>query len=152
MQSLWHNLPEINGKRQKDGVDYRADRFVTEDGKCTVSFAKAYEDAKLKSLTRTLEITDAGLEICDSFEFFGDDNTVSEHFITPGSVEIKDGYVVIGGRFTLSFDKNCEIYVDSQDISHDSKLKASWDTDCLYRIGFKFKADNKLTVKGILKK
>jgi len=152
MQSLWHNLPSVNGKGQKDGIDYRADRFDTEDGKCTISFAKAYEDAGLRTLTRTLEITDAGLEICDSFEFLGDDNTVSEHFITPLSVEIKDGYALIGGAFTLSFDTDCEISVDSQGISDDSKLKGSWDTDRLYRIAFKIKTGKKLTIKGVLKK
>ena len=54
--------------------------------------------------------------------------------------------------FLPAFDKDCEISVDSQEISDDSKLYASWDTDRLYRIAFKIKTGKKLAIKGVLKK
>ncbi len=151
MQSLWHNLPVINGKGQSMGKKYRADSFLCEDESCSISFADAYDGANVKSLVRTLEITNDGIEFTDSFEFSGDDNTVLEHFITPLCVEIKDGSALIGGKFILSVDADAEISVQKQEFFADTKLTMSWNTDCLYRIAFKIKADGKKVIKGALK-
>ena len=153
MRSEWHNTPVINGKQQLAGREYCADGFSYENKKCSVSFAKAYENgSNLNKLTREILISENGIEIEDLFKFDSGDNTVAEHFITPLAVEVKNNSVVIGGEFLLSADCEMEISVQNQKISGDEKLTLAWNKESLNRIIFKnILGDNK-NIKFSLKR
>ena len=137
MQSQWHNLPTVNGKCQHDGAQYKADAFAVENKTATVRFAAAYENGSgLTDLTRTVSIADEGVTVRDAFAFDRDDNTVTENFMTPLSVEVKDNAVVIGGKFVLTADRPTQIAVDHRDFDGDANLIAAWGPDGLNRITF----------------
>ena len=147
MQSGWHNIPLINGVEQPCGAEYYCDNFSFENKKCRISFKDAYEkEAKLKELIREISISDNGVEITDSFTFDSENNTISEHFITPLSVEIKENAIIIGGKYILSANTYCEISTDKQVISGDEKLTLAWNADFMNRIILKMTAGNEKAV------
>lgn len=144
MQSLWHNLPVVNGCAQLSeydehgGLEARADSF-TLDGKTTdISFAKAYpQNAGVDKISRSIGVSDCGITVCDNFVFANSENTVCEHFITVLDVKIDGADVILGGKFRLTAE-NCDISVDSVDFCGDQNLTKYWQTDHLNRIKFNF--------------
>ena len=158
MQSGWHNLPVINGCEQigeysvGGGAHNKADSF-TLDGKTTkISFAAAYpEEAKIKNIVRNISASDTGVEITDTFDFKNLQNTVSEHFITPYSVQIKENKVIIGEKFVLSTDFDGAFTQDYVSFEGDGKLINCWNTDGLNRIKFNFNAVENAKITFTLK-
>lgn len=149
MNSHWHNLPVVNGfgqtgeYEQSDGKIYKADSFSMVGNETKISFAKAYrKEAKLCSLERTVDACD-GILVKDTFEFENDQNIVSEHFVTPLSVRIKDGKAIIGEKFVLSVSEEGEFSADSVDFEGDKVLESKWNTNKMNRIKFDFKASKK---------
>ncbi len=133
MRSLYHNVPEINGCEQPYGENYRADSFEVNGNSVSVSFAGAYPDnTGVKNVTRTVDTTENGITLCDSFEFENDKNTVNEHFLSVLKPKITEGGVVLGGKYILKTDLPCKI--EWVDFNGDKKLRSSWDTDGVYRI------------------
>lgn len=153
MSSDWHNTPTVNDKKQLAGRKYCANSFSYENKKCNISYSNAYEDgSNLTELTREILLTDEGLEITDGFAFCGNDNIISENFVTPLSVEIKDNTAIIDGRFVLFADCDTKISIDKQEFSGDEKLTLAWETDSMKRIVFKVMTDDKKEIKFKLRR
>ncbi len=149
MRSDWHNLPDINGYKQKQGRSFYADKF----GSSEVSFGKAYpEQAGVISALRKLELTKDGIEISDNFKFVNDKNTLCEHFITPHEVIIKDNCAIINGQFVLECDSPSNISVNYVDFNGDMKLTAMWNTDKMFRILFDFETEQNKEIKFSLRR
>lgn len=153
MQSLWHNLPQINGQQQQSGITFRADKFVFSDKKTKISFAKAYaESALLSNLEREIGFIKDGVEITDNFEFSKGDNTVCERFITPFDVEITENAVLIDRQFILESDIKCEISLETVDIGNEKALMNNWKTDKIKCVKFGFKAAKTQKIKIVLRR
>lgn len=143
MQAQWHNLPVINGYDEPFGSEFKCSKFETEGKTTTIEFADAFvKEAGVKELTRSICFAD-GIDVTDKFCFEKDINSVSEHFITPLKVEIKEGKAIIDGRFCLYADKGCDIVLDNVDFEGDASLTKAWDTDKMNRICFNFSAEKK---------
>jgi len=142
MQAGWHNLPVINGCEEPFGAEFKADGFDAEGKTTTVKFANAYDKkASVNSVERVISFADDGLDIADSFAFDKDTNTICEHFVTPLDIEVKEGKVIIGGKFVLSANCDCEIALDSVNFEGDALLIKAWQTDKMNRIKLNFKAN-----------
>ncbi len=147
MQSLWHNLPVINGCAQLSeydehgGLEARADYFTLNEKTTDVSFAKAYpQNAGIDKVSRSICATDCGITVCDNFAFAKTENTVCEHFMTALDVKIDGTDVILGDEFRLVAE-NCEISVDSISFNGDANLTKYWQTDHLNRIKCSFGCD-----------
>ena len=69
-QSIYHNLPVVNGVAERYGSEFCADSFAAKEDRIEVSFANAYPDeAGIKELYREALLSDKGISITDSFEF-----------------------------------------------------------------------------------
>lgn len=139
--SGWHNVPEINGQKQKSGREYRACSFRLNGNTIEVSFAGAYpKDAAALSLDRSIFADEAGVTLHDRITL-SDTGTVTEHFITPLSVRVDDYRVLIGEEYILECDTPAEIALDSVDFEGDERLTLYWKTEKMNRIGFTFVTD-----------
>jgi hypothetical protein len=69
MQSGYHNLPQINGKDQKDGKEFAAQVISHKDGLLTLDISKAYPiEAGVKSWRRTVVAMKSGFSISEDYE------------------------------------------------------------------------------------
>lgn len=153
MQSLWHNLPVVNGQQQLSeydeggGLDACADAFYLEEKTTNISFAKAYpETADVENITRNIEIDDNGITLCDNFIFKDDKNSVCEHFITALDVKVEGSCVILGNEFVLKTE-NCNITVDAVNFDGDANLTNYWQTDHLNRIKCSFNCEKEMIIK-----
>jgi len=134
-QSAYHNLPLINGVMQKEGLQFRADRFEAEGQTVTVSFAGAYpEEANVSQILRTLQLHAEGVDISDTFTF-PDTGAVIEHFMTPLPVTVCADTAYIGDRFVLQVT-NSTATVDRLEFAGDRVYLGAWNCDGLNRIRF----------------
>ena len=149
MRSDWHNLPVINGQKQKQGRNYCADMFSSSQ----VSFGKAYtEQAGVISVLRNIELLDDGIEISDEFNFVNNENNICENFITPYEVVIKENCAIINGEFVLECDVPSKISVDYVDFEGDMKLTAMWQSNKMFRIMFDFETEQNKELKFRLRR
>lgn len=144
-RSSYHNLPIINGTEQKHGRDYRADSFEANESAVKVSFAKAYEDAKIKSAVREAAVSEKGIRITDSFVFEdADKKEVTEVLMSVLPVRIENGDAILGDAY--------RIHADCGEISSefvpfdDSHLEHCWGTTGVYRIKITVKDANSITI------
>lgn len=92
--SQGHNLPLINGEKQKAGKEYYGKILTATDDVLCIEAAKAYDIDGLKSFKRTLEFTDGEIILTDEFE--GEINEICERFITSEKVDAKRNGFKIG--------------------------------------------------------
>ncbi len=136
MQSLFHNLPLINGVPQKNGANYKAAHSVfTADKKkaCfSTEISRAYPaDAKVKSWIRSYTLNRGkNFKISDDYELIGKKGNTSSHLITCCNVkEINPGILQFeGDGFKLNMIYN-PIVVNAKiqfiEVT-DSNLKTYW--------------------------
>jgi len=140
VQSQWHNCPSINGVQQHDGKQYAATDFKynNTNNLATVSMniANAYPAAAaVEKWNRTISLNRAKNEIS-----LVDQAVLKEYkaptelnFLTPLTVEIKKGKLILETGLTIAFDeKKFEAKIDEQQID-DNRLAAAWGSK-IYRI------------------
>ena len=136
--SDWHNLPDINGERQKNGPSFKASGSQCDPESCVFStdIAGAYpKEAAARKWHRTWALKTGELTITDRFELTATKAPNVEHFITWGKVylpgqsvdghKVKDGEALIAAH---SFDGKNTILVK---LSYPKKMKASVETQAL---------------------
>ncbi len=149
-QSVYHNLPLVNGQPQPFGGEFKADRFAMEGSSIAISFAGAYpESAGLDQLERELHLSADGLKMKDRFVFRGAEKTIAEHFMTPLSVRIEGDTAILGEQFALTL-KGASIATDRMDFEGDPKYINAWG--CPYLTRIKFECQNAETISMELRK
>ncbi len=149
--SEWHNVPNINGTRQSEGREYRADSFGL-DGNCiNISFASAYPDGVADSVDRVISVNEDHVHVYDRISLPAN-GTVTWHFVTPLSVKITDDGAVIGEKFILRCSMGTKINVDYADFEGDERLTLYWRTDRMKRIGFTFDEVSDVTAEFTLER
>jgi len=151
MNSDYHNLPSINGVKQKNGRDYKAKDVTYRQGKESIEFsldiAGAYpEEAAITSWKRTFLFNRAqSVELVDEYCLGAYKQPVILHMMSAREPQIESGGVMHFGpreenSLTLTFPPGkfrCE--VDIIDLK-DEKLKKVWG-DTLYRINLISKSE-----------
>ena len=158
MQSLWHNLPVINGCQQLSeydeggGIDARADFFTLQGKTTTVSYKKAYpEAAGLCSAKRSVSASADGINIDDCFVLERNENNICEHFITTLDVEVEGSRAILGGEFELCAEDG-DVLLDSVSFKGDTKLTEIWGSDHLNRIKISFDCKKEKQINITLRK
>lgn len=109
MQSLYHNLPAINGQAQRHGRQYKAMQCKVTDNSFSADIAKAYPaEAKVKQWIRSYELKKREMVIQDKFKLEECVAPNRIHFLTWGDVSMKDGAIHIkvdGAETTMKYDK-----------------------------------------------
>jgi hypothetical protein len=147
MQSVFHNLPTINGIMQKDGAQYKAlnVRHKADKRKMTFSLdiAKAYpEQALVNSWVRTYTFNrTTDLIISDKYDLKQLTQPFSLSFMSfPEPVLKRAGVIefqVDSRKFTLHYPSDIfEAVVEKKEFT-DLRLKNAWGRDYLYRIVLK---------------
>jgi len=147
MQSSWHNLPEINGIQQIEGLEYKADSFVL-DGKTTkISFASAFvKEAGVDKAERKISISENGIEISDCIALF-ECGSMAERFMTTLDVKADGNKVLIGDDYVLESSVSAKIVLDKVSFEDDNKLIAQWGTTRINRITFEYECGREFDVK-----
>ena len=140
MQSLYHNLPEINGKAQQHGARFKAKdtQFDSKQNRFSLDIAGAYPtDAGVKTWKRTYTLNKTTVNIKDEFAFTKADTPNKLHFLTWGKTDIsRKGEVFIevnGQKVRLEYDS--KMFIPSiQTISlTDTRLSNVWGPE-IYRL------------------
>lgn len=153
MQSGWHNLPVVNGIEEKEGQEFAASAFSLDEKTTKVDFEKAYpETAGLEKLSRTINVTDAGIDLCDCFSFKNNENSVSESFICVLDPRVDGNKVIIGDEFILETDLPGEFVIDCMNFDGDKKLINMWNAEKMNRIKFNFNAKENAEIKFNLRR
>ena len=134
MQSSWHNLPEIGGKTQHNGGEFKADKFTFDEDKLTafISYKDAYEKGTdVKVCTREWRLK-------------GDVLTVKDHIVCENPTEVcwnfmlrdkpeltENGFSLNGHTLTAEFP--VKVIIEPKPLD-DVSLKKDWDRECLYRV------------------
>ena len=143
MRSDWHNLPDINGQLQKQGVEHGArDAEFTpgdETERFNMDIAPAYpKEAGIERYIRSFAFTRAGepiVEITDAFYFEKPDNEITFNFITPQNPLLHEGKIGLGSVF-MHYPAGCQVVVE-RFVLKDVRMMHSWG-EALYRIKLTF--------------
>lgn len=135
-----HNIPIIGGVDQKEGNEYRADRFeLTKDHSIFISFAKAYGIEAQKVYREIwLDEQSGALTVCDYIQC-RPGVSVYENLVTrfPVSVEA-DGVVIHGEKHSVKLEaEGCQSAFSVKTVdhsNHEGELEQiyviSWEIDC----------------------
>lgn len=142
MQSLWHNLPEINGTAQQFGGQFKAADVKASRGKFSLELSGAYpEESSCSSWTRSYSLTDKKLTITDSWslsernapdverflvqgEVFTEGSAFDGHKVGKGELIVRNGSVAV----KLSFPKTLTPAVETKELD-DPRMTAVWGTE-----------------------
>lgn len=142
MQSLYHNLPMIDGKGEHEGEEYFAENvshtFTEERDIFSLSLNKAYEnDCKLENWIRSAELNrkEKAISVTDDFKL-GKKSSV-EFVLMLIEKPVTDGNVIESGncRIEVIADKETEIFCEDIEIT-DKKLIGEWGK-FIYRVHIK---------------
>lgn len=153
MQSGYHNVPQINGYMQEEGLNKQTERraqdvvYSSDDQKATLSMdiAAAYpEKAGVEKWQRTVEFNRTeGITLTESFKLSKTRGDTSLHLMTPREVTVSEGVLTLlaEGEKSIKVDFNEDRFeVDVETIElDDKKLTRTWDQEALYRIVLKAK-------------
>lgn len=139
MQSVYHNVPLINGISQQAGGNFRAKNSTYKDSKSILSFstdiAGAYPaEAGVEKWVRSYVLErNKGLNISDLFQLKENKGKTELHFMTPLTCTIvKAGLMELkGADFTLQLTYNTAQYkADIQKIKvEDPPLQRAWGNE-----------------------
>lgn len=143
----YHNIPMVNGTEQPEGDRYRAGTFEATETEIHIVYPKAYpEAAKIKGLSRTLELTDNAALIKDRFDFADcEKKSVSEVLMTVLPVSIVGNAVIVDRRYKISASAgsvSCEKIV-----FEDATLENDWGTDACFRIIWRCDGEEEICIK-----
>ena len=136
MQSSYHNLPEINGKMQAFGPQYKSRNvsYKTENGVTTFSLdiAHPYVDAGLETWQRTFTFDRAAntMTIADEAAFAGEKNHADTMFIVPVEPVIEGGTVIIpveNARPVVIVGEGVTFAAERFDVSYYKNLNTHWN-------------------------
>lgn len=150
MQSLYHNIPEINGTGQVHGSEYYATdcRYHTNsrEMKISMELSGAYpENAQIDSWARTMILkrgTDPSVKLHEQYRFINDENTIVLNFITPwkpgnnakGEISLFNGSHS-GDILHMLYPVDLNVDIETIGIT-DSRLRKTWP-EKIYRISLK---------------
>ena len=136
MQSSYHNLPEINGKMQMDGPQYKSRNVShkTENGVTAFSLdiADPYVDAGVETWQRTF-LFDRGtntLTVKDEAAFAAEKNHADTMFIVPTQPVVDGNAVTVpveGGRDVVIVGEGVTFTAERFDVSYDKNLNTQWN-------------------------
>jgi len=145
MQSVYHNLPTINGVMQKEGRKYAAKdvEYESSEGSAQLKMdiAPAYPDeAEINSWLRTVRLNRGeDVQIVDSFDLKTKSRNIIQNLITPCEiVRQQPGLLVLRDlkkqiEMTMQYDSQ-KLISESETIDiNDDKLSTIWGGH-LYRI------------------
>jgi len=136
MQSSYHNLPEINGKMQMFGPQYksRSVSYKTENGVTAFSLdiADPYVDAGVETWQRTFlfDRTANTLTVRDEAAFTGKKNHADTMFIVPTQPVVDGNAVTVpveGGRDVVIVGEGVTFTAERFDVSYDKNLNTQWN-------------------------
>ena len=130
--SRGHNLPTIDGIYQRHGKDFYGEVICAENGKFTVELAHAYDITDLRSLIRSIRLTDDDVfSLCDTFTFSGRGHHITERFVTMTEPVLYDNGDLYIGDFRLIYDSSPTPKIGSEKLrNHNS------DEVTMYMIDF----------------
>lgn len=145
MQSLYHNLPVINGTEQKEGVAYAArNTSFADDGKTAMfstDIAAAYPSvAAVKQWQRSYQLKrHQSFTITDEYILTADKGSTELHFMTPALLRQKrEGQIqLVSGAVTMNLyynPKQLQPTIETIPVT-DKRLLQSWPP-VLYRLVF----------------
>jgi len=105
-----HSVPMIDGGEQVQGVEHRAENAFSDQNTFSFDYEKAYNNPKLRKLSRCFELTDDGVVIKE--KSLGDIDKITYRFVTKIKPEVSEGKVHID-EFTLSCKNDAEIEISS---------------------------------------
>ena len=136
MQSIYHNLPEINGYQQKFGTNFAAKNTIYDPKKQTFSLdiSGAYpKEAGINYWKRNYVLDGEKLMIRDDYSL---KNTIRKnrvHFLTWGNVENpKEGIITVnvnGQQVELCYDKNRFVAFIETIKLEDKRLSNVWGNE-----------------------
>ncbi len=114
-RSLGHNVPLIDGREQLAGEAYGCQRFETRaHGSTVISFAAAYANPELKSLTRSLDWdeNEGTLRVEDRFQVTERLQSIRENLITRWKPEIQGNTLRIQGPHS-----SCVVTIEGPEVN-----------------------------------
>lgn len=133
-RSLGHNVPLINGKEQKTGIQYRAEGFAcTEKGQVSLSIGGAYEKGLVEELTRKLcfQKEDGRLTVQDICRAGAEACQVKENLVTQIEPVVEGSRVILNGAngtayIDISMDQLTINIVETAFMNHSGIPERVW--------------------------
>lgn len=143
MQSLYHNLPIVNGKGEHEGEKYIAENvshsFADEKDIFSLNLKKAYEtDCGIENWIRTAELDRKEKTITVEDDFRLNRQSELEFTLMLANKPTINENMVKAGNCKIAIVSDCKMEVFCEEIMiTDSKLYNEWG-DSIYRIHIKF--------------
>lgn len=152
MQSGYHNLPSFDGVDQHNGTNYRATevRYNEEKHELSCELKEAYlPEANIESYARTVSLGNGEVTLTEDIKL-GAEKLIDFHMMSAKRPEIKEkGLIELAEGRTLTYDTALEAEVEEFDPVGMNTVN-TWNTEKLFRIHFKIKA-NKCNVTFTIK-
>jgi hypothetical protein len=135
MQSGYHNLPQINGCDQHDGMNYKARVISSSKTSLTLELAGAYpEEAAVSSWQRTVAMGKKEVKITERYVLREQKTDTRLMLLTPVRPDVSRQGMVSLGHYVLQYDPR-QLTASVEDISPmlDPLLQAMWG-QYMYRI------------------
>lgn len=138
VRSTHHNLPLINGVEQKNGKEYKANKFEIKNSEIMLEFSEAYpKEAGISCLKRTIKLEENSMLLEDKFEFSDESKQqATEYFVTNLPVYILGSEVLLGDNYRLIAQDGL-IESDFLPFEGDTFLCSDWKVNGLTRIAIK---------------
>ena len=147
MQSSYHNLPDINGIAQCEGLQYRPSdvQYDPDRRQLSMELRTAYpEEAGVVSFRRTLALDDGGVTVTDRFAF-DDSGRVEEHLLFQTQPDLTvPGRITFDGGPSITYDKGLSVSCEAVSLlttvdlaeGQDPRgnMARNWGKDFLYRV------------------
>lgn len=131
--SNYHNLPIVNGKAQKAGLDAKAESFTVDGYNASMILDSCYDE----SVKREYAFENGKLCIKDSF----DNADVQEVFVLSNKPSVNGDSICVKD-VQITCNNECNIVVETI-VIEDERLKNSWGNE-IYRVVFEVKNANQV--------
>jgi len=141
MQSLWHNLPLVNGQQQKEGREFFCSSFLGGEDFCRISMGGAYPpEADLDRWQREFSFPPGGSELVltDSWSCRRTENSLTWSFLTleepepgEGKISVRSGPVIMELSYPVDLLRTER---EEKAIPEDDHKMRSWGRNILWKV------------------
>jgi len=136
LQSGYHNVAELNGTDQRNGIEFKSENevFDEENAALTLGLTPAYPSgAGVEEYTRTASLKGSTVTVADRV-VLKKKGKINFHFMTHVEPEvISEGKLLLAEGKTLSYDKALTYSCDKI-TPEGMNLEKNWGSEALYRI------------------
>ncbi len=149
--SIYHNLPVINGLGQKNGREFEADRFEASENKITIEYQSAYKrEANAKKCVREIVFGENAVTVNENVSYSGGE-IVFNYYMSKKPVSHDGNILLYDNGVKIACPEGFDFSIEEVKLE-DAKLVANWNGNVLYKLVINANTDGNVNFSLIIEK